>query len=165
MPTKPASPPIFSFATQRCRKILEPTLNAFVLQLTEPEKELIGRISEEDAAAMFSIWQSEQITHFSALWKEEFMKRHVVEADLREAKDELKHAVDDLRVLRALLEGRIGKEKENEAEVRYLKRALEASKLEAAEAAAEKANGGRLQPPAVGRPKSALGFRLGRNSG
>ncbi|PWW76489.1 hypothetical protein C7212DRAFT_351526 [Tuber magnatum] len=153
---------ILSSATQRCRKILEPNLNEFVSQLSEPEKELIGRISEEDAAAMFSIWQSEQITRFSTLWKEEFMKRHVAEADLREAKGELKHAVADLKVLRTLLEERIGKGKEMEAEVRYLKRALEATKAPAVET---KEDDVRTQLPAAGRPKSTLGFRLGRCGG
>lgn len=157
---------ILSSATQRCRKVLDPNLNEFVSQLSEREKELIGRISEEDAAAMFSIWQSEQITRFSALWKEEFMKRHVAEADLREVKEELKHAVGDLKVLRTLLEGRIGKEKEMEAEVRYLKRALEASKSSAAEVKETETLMPPLsQPPAAVRPKSSLGFRLGRHNG
>jgi len=95
------------------------------------------------------------------------MKRHVAEADLRETKEELKHAVNDLKVLRALLEGRIGKEKEMEAEVRYLKRALETSKTSAVGGVKEA--GVRMppptQPPAIGRPKSSLGFRLGRHSG
>ncbi|KAG0123742.1 hypothetical protein HOY82DRAFT_574517 [Tuber indicum] len=153
---------ILSSTTQRCRKVLDSNLNDFVSQLSEPEKELIDRISEEDAAAMFSVWQSEQITRFATLWKEEFMKRHVAEADLREAKEELKHAVDDLRVLRTLLEERIGKGKEMEAEVRYLKRALEASKVSTVEV---KEADVRTQPPTAGRPKSTLGFRLGRNSG
>jgi len=94
------------------------------------------------------------------------MKRHVAEADLRETKEELKHAVGDLKGLRTLLEGRIGREKEMEAEVRYLKKALETSK---ASAVGVKEAGARMPPPtqspAIGRPKSALGFRLGRHSG
>ncbi|CUS07079.1 unnamed protein product [Tuber aestivum] len=153
---------ILSSATQRCRKVLEPNLNEFVSQLSEQETELIERISEEDAAAMFSIWQSEQIARFSTLWKEEFMRRYVAEADLREAREELKQATGDLKVLRILLEERVGKEKEMEAEVRYLKRALEASKAPAVEA---KEVDVRTQPPLAGRPKSTLGFRLGRCNG
>lgn len=94
------------------------------------------------------------------------MKRHVAEADLREVKEELKHAVGDLKVLRTLLEGRIGKEKEMEAEVRYLKRALEASKSSAAEVKeTETLMPPLTQPPAAVRPKSSLGFRLGRHGG
>lgn len=78
---------------------------------------------------MFAIWLSDKVMFYSILWKEEWQKRLVAEANAREVVDDLKQVERDLRKaerelqeLRFALERATRKERDLKRENGFLKR-------------------------------------------
>lgn len=127
-------PPRTTSADRRILRILEKHTAEFIETRSDQEIDLILRLPEKDVEAMFTVWQADQITSLSKNWKNDWMRANVADANLFEAKEELKDmekklesteqklefAEEKLRMMREILEEKLYTEKELEAQIRYL---------------------------------------------
>lgn len=96
---------------QRLNQALEPYITEWSDSLTEGEADLIGNLHESEATAMLAIWLSDRVALYSTRWKEEWQKRQVAEAavrevvkDLEQAERKLEKTENELQMLKLALE-------------------------------------------------------------
>lgn len=75
---------------QRLNKAIDPYILEWTNSLTESGVDLIDRLPGSEATAIFIIWLSERVALYSTLWKEQWQRRQVAEAAVREVEKDLK---------------------------------------------------------------------------
>lgn len=124
---------------QRLKQAMEPHITEWKNSLTKDEIDLIGRLDNSEVTAMFSIWLIDKVTFYSTLWKKEWKRRIVAEAnvheltsDLGKAEKNLKKVKEELRELKFALEVCERREQNSEKENGFLKRVVGSMKWEQA---------------------------------
>lgn len=96
---------------QRLNKAIDPYIIEWTNSLAESEVDLVDCLPGSEATAIFIIWLLERVTLYSTRWKEQWQRRQVAEAAVREVEKDLeemgrkfKEAEGRLQVLKLALD-------------------------------------------------------------